>query len=89
MKRKTISQREARELRRRVAELESQEESRRNAWTHEYPGGVNIAQTAYNASTDFLPAVIHNSRRLGHAVVCVANENNIRYYALPLAKVRS
>lgn len=89
MKRKTISQREARELRRRVAELESLEESRRNAWARMYPGGVSIAQTTYNSAQEFLPAVIDNSRRLGHAVVCVADENKVRYYALPLAKVRS
>lgn len=86
MKRKTISQREARELRRRVAELESLEESRRKAWSREYPGGVNIAQTTHNSATDFLPAVINNSRRLGHAVVCIVDENKVRYYALPLAR---
>jgi len=89
MKRRTISQREARALRRRVEELEQQEEIRRNAWARDYPGGVNIAQASYAASTDFLPAVIHNSRQLGHAVVCVADENKVRYYALPLAKGRS
>lgn len=80
---KTISQREARALRRRVEELESAERQRRHTYARDYPGGVNIATQNYSAATEFLPAVVHNSRKLGHAVVCVADGARILYFALP------
>lgn len=88
MKRKAISQREARALRRRVEELERQEEQRRNAWAREYPGGVLIATSTFGSATEFPPAVIKNSRKLGHAVVVYADGNLVRYYALPLSRAR-
>jgi hypothetical protein len=80
-----ISQVEARRLRKRVEELELSESRRRNAWVRDYPGGVNIAQSSYASRTEFLPAVIRNSRLLGHAVVCTCDDQGtVLYYALPL-----
>lgn len=78
-----ISQVEARRLRARVSQLEQLESDRRRVYTRTYPGGVNIAQGNYGSATDFLPAVINNSRKLGHAVVCVADGGTILYYAIP------
>jgi hypothetical protein len=78
-----ISQNEARQLKRRVQQLESLERERRMRYARDYPGGVNIAHTTYASGTEFLPAVITNSRQLGHAVVCVADGNVVRYYAIP------
>jgi hypothetical protein len=79
----TISQAEARRLRKRVEQLESMERTQRGRYARQYPGGVNIAQSTFNAATDFLPAVIDNSRKLGHAVVVVADGATLLYYALP------
>jgi hypothetical protein len=84
----SISQREARELRREVQRLHAEEDRRRNSWVSEWPGGTNIAQSSFNAATDFLPAVIHNSRKLGHAVICTTDGSTVLYYALPLASVK-
>lgn len=83
-KRNSISQREARALRREVEQLRRERDRQRSAWAAEYPGGVNIAQATYGSSTEFLPAVIHNSRKLGHAVVCLTDGATVRYFALPL-----
>lgn len=83
-KRKPISQAEARRLRAENEQLHRERDQQRRAWARDYPGGVNIAQSTYNDSRDFLPAVIHNSRKLGHAVVCVADGEKVLYYALPL-----
>ena len=78
-----ITQTEARRLRRRVEQLERMERDRRRAYASNYPGGVNIAIYTYADSTDFLPAVVHTSRKLGHAVICVVDDRTIRYYAIP------
>jgi hypothetical protein len=84
-----ISQVEARRLRRRVDELERMERGRRMRYATDYPGGVNIASQNHAATTDFLPAVINTSRQLGHAVVCVADGNQVRYYAIPHPEMKS
>jgi hypothetical protein len=78
-----ISQVEARRLKRRVEQLEFAETERRRVYTRNYPGGVNIAQQAHGSRTEFLPAVIANSRKLGHAVVCTVDEGLVLYYAIP------
>lgn len=81
---KPISQREARQLRKRVAELERQEDSRRNAWVQQYPGGVHIASFSFdNDRTEI--ACIGTARRLGHAVVAIHDGvRHVSFYALPL-----
>ena len=58
-----ISQAEARRLRAENEQLRRERDRQRNAWVRDYPGGVNIAQSTYNDSRDFLPAVIANSRK--------------------------
>lgn len=78
-----ISQAEARRLKRRVEELEREERRRRNVYLSVYPGGINIAQATYNSVDSFLPAVVKNSRLLGHAVVVVNDGATLRYYAIP------
>lgn len=81
-KQKIISQREARELRRRVAELESIEDRRRNAWADPYPGGANII--TINITSE-VRAAVHTARLLRHAVVVtLASDSSMRLYALPL-----
>lgn len=81
-----ISQREARRLRKRVQELEELLTRERRTWGAEYPGGVNIASAAYGKDTTVNAAVM-TARKLGHAVVCVADDASVRFYALPLANV--
>lgn len=81
-KQKIISQREARELRRRVVELESAEDRRRNAWADSYPGGANIMTISV---TSDVRAAIHTARLLKHAVVVtLSSDGGMRLHALPL-----
>jgi len=81
-KQKIISQREARELRRRAAELESIEDRRRNAWADSYPGGANIMTV--NIMSEVRTA-IHTARLLKHAVVVtLASDGAMKLHALPL-----
>lgn len=77
-----ISQREARRLRKRVAELEAMERRRRNAWNAEYPGGTHIGSFKFDERTDeaFRVAML-----LGHALVIGGrnDDGTRRIYALP------
>lgn len=85
---KRISQREARRLRKRVAELEGHEEHRRRAWGQEWFGGVNIVSATYPNSYDQVPTAIRTARKLGHAVIVLGDDSgNLRFMALPLPKV--
>lgn len=81
-----ISQREARRLKKRVAELEAQERERRAQWATDYPGGVNFWSIG-DCGADRMAAV-RTARKLGHAIVAVPDMNaaTIRLYALPVAK---
>jgi hypothetical protein len=66
-----ISQREARRLRRRVEQLERNEESRNNRWSGDYVGGVHL----WNATVpETVFAAIKVARALGHAVVAVNDD---------------
>jgi phage-related minor tail protein len=79
---KTISQREARALRRRVRELEQVLDRQQNAWAESWPGGVNIE--TFNTDSDTV-AKIQTARLLKHACVAVVRPNgDIAIYALPL-----
>jgi hypothetical protein len=81
-KRKPISQREARELKRRVTALEAMEDRRRNAWADTYPGGANIATLDV---PDFVRSAVHTARLLKHAVVVtLGSDGSMRLHALPL-----
>lgn len=77
-----ISQREARRLRKRVAELEAAERMRRNAWNAEHPGGTHIRSVSFGEGTE---AAIRVSMLLGHALVIGGknSDGSRRIYALP------
>jgi len=82
-----ISQREARRLRKRVEEFESQQDGQRRAWSADWPGGVEIARHTFDSSSAPVPTAVRVARRLGHAVVAVGDEGGwIRFMALPVAK---
>ena len=81
----TISQREARRLRKRVAELEDQDDSRRLRWAGDWPGGVEIARVQFSEMG--APMAIRTARKLKHAVVAIENGScEVRFLALPLAE---
>lgn len=79
-----ISQREARRLRKRVAELESLVSRQRERWGHDYPGGTHIGSTKPEAT---VYACVKTARALGHAVVTVENSGELMLFALPLPEV--
>lgn len=79
-----ISQREARRLKKRVAELEAQENTRRSSWAREYPGGVCIDTITATTETWH---IVNTARKLGHAVVVVPIPDfKLHVYGLKLAK---
>jgi hypothetical protein len=81
---KPITQREARALKARVAELERREENRRGNWFNDYPGGHHIGS---HTVSDITAAKIRTARLLKHAVVVTnGNVGELNFYALPLAK---
>lgn len=63
---KKISQREARELRRRVARLENHAEQKTRIWAQDWPGGVNITHVILD---DVTHAKVETARKLGCALV--------------------
>lgn len=69
---KKISQREARRLRKRVAELEKRNEQNASAWAREYIGGVHVATVGVS---DVNHAICRAARKLGHALVAVPGDN--------------
>lgn len=84
MKRKAITQREARAMRKRVSELEGVLEGQRNAWVRDWFGGTHIASFE-TAQDDDRFAAIFTARRLGHAVVLVATSyKSFNAYAIQL-----
>lgn len=82
MSAKKISQAEARRYKLMAEALMAQDERRRNAYTREYPGGVNIA--TLNSTDDASEAVreIKTARLLGHPVVAVNAGGGILFYAV-------
>ena len=80
-----ISQREARALRKRVAELEQMERDRRKFWSRNYPGGTHIGSITWNDPSLVCEAA-YTARKLGHAVVAVPADDRktMMLYALPL-----
>lgn len=81
-KRKRISQREARQLRKRVLALAAHLKAIRTGWFKSYPGGTNICSMQVVSTTT---VAIDTARKLGHAVVVVNDESTLRFYALPVA----
>lgn len=81
---KHISQRDARNLRKRVATLEAEREAQRRAWSTEWPGGTHITSVAAPAAE---ASAIRTARRLRHAVVATVRDNGeVLFYALPVSK---
>jgi len=82
----SISQREARRLRKRVEELEDVLSNQRRRWATDWPGGTNIWTTTGLAADKM--ASLRTAQVLRHAVVVVPHpsEDTVRYYALPVAK---
>lgn len=76
-----ISQREARRLRKRVADLERADSARRERWTQNYPGGTNIDTLTVSEVEWF---IVRTARMLGHACVVIpGNMPQLLVYALP------
>lgn len=76
-----ISQREARRLKKRVDELERNQEHMRNRWRSDWvPGWINIDSFVLS---DIQFARVSTARALKHAVVMVPadNGNEVRLYA--------
>ncbi len=83
-----ISQREARALRKRVAELERVIEGERNAYAAQWPCGVHLGDITW-PEPDSRASAVYTARRLGHAVVAIHNgDRTIRLYALPHPEVK-
>lgn len=87
MAHKKISQRDARSLRKRVEQLERDENQRRLVWVTDYPYGVEVARMELSADHPVRTAIV-TARKLGHAVVvgCAGGDTTVRFLALPLAK---
>jgi hypothetical protein len=76
-----ISQREARRMRKELKALHERDAARERSWSSDYPGGIHIATSSPNAD---VVAIIKTARKLGHAVVAMADDlGKILYYAAP------
>lgn len=84
---RTISQREARRLRKRVAELEDLDWQRWSSWASDFPGGTHIAAVDVSALPKSISA-IETARKLKHAVIALNDGETVRFYALPLADLK-
>lgn len=80
-----ISQREARNLRKRVAELEQILDRQRSIWASEWPKGIHIDNVEVKSEEWH---IVNTARKLGHAVVAVPIEGSfkLRMYGCPLPK---
>lgn len=76
---KKISQREARQLRKEVAELKAVLRSQHIHWSKDYPGGVHLTTIGLS---DVGAAKLLTAQRLSHALVARAENNELRIYAL-------
>ena len=86
-KRRVRTSKETLALRRRVRQLEYEENERRGNWSNSYPGGVHLATIDAQAE---ITAVVRTARRLSHAVVVIEQEEGekkrLLFYGLPLPK---
>lgn len=79
----TISQAEARRLKRRVRELEQTQRNQRNVWSKDYPGGTHIL--TMTVTSDYVKGAIKTAQRLSHTVVVKCFNGELLFYALPQA----
>jgi hypothetical protein len=82
-----ISQRQAKQWRKRALAAEDLLNRQRSSWVGEWPGGVQVAKTLCS-ETSQAPLAVATARRLAHAVVVTAEGRELSFYALPLAKAR-
>lgn len=76
---KHISQREARRLQKRVAQLESDQEIRLPHWRDAYPGGVNIETLMLG---EISAAKLDVATRLGFVIVAKIHGTSLRLHAV-------
>ena len=75
-----ISQREARRMKKRLAELEARDSARARHWSSEYPGGVNI-DTLTVHGVEYV--AIKTAWMLGHAVIVKpVRTNEVQVFAV-------
>ena len=82
MARTRISQREAKQLRKRVVALEEERARDRASWSTGYVGGVTFARVIHHETA--IQARL--ARKLNHAVVVTVDGDELAFHALPLAK---
>ncbi len=76
---KKISQREARQLRKLVAELERKIYDIKHPWGNDYPGGAHIATLTGTAE---LLTAVSTANRLGHPVVVSKRNGELHFYGV-------
>ncbi len=75
-----ISQREARKMRKRLAELDQMERVRRNRWASDYPGGVHL--TSLTVSDQAMAGRLAASNLFGAALVAKFDSGTLRIFAI-------
>lgn len=80
-----ISQQRARQLRKRVNELEQQIYQLKKSWGKDYPDGTHIL-TLDKGDTNGVEdaAVIHTARALGHPVIVMEQGGALHFYGVKL-----
>ena len=79
---KSISQREARRLKKRVEDLERAERARFDRWGGDYPGGVHLG--SWTTEKDWFYGSLQTAQKLSHVLVAKIRESGeIRFYAVP------
>ena len=76
-----ISQREARRLKARVRQLETERTEQRNKWIRDYPGGIPLGNIT--RERDWLSGRIEAARLLNHPVVVTEGEGKLYFFAVP------
>jgi len=84
--RSKISQREAHRLRKRVGELETILRRQANTWADDFIGGTHLGSVKREGEAIGLHIFgrLEAARMLKHAVVVQANDNCVKFFALPL-----
>lgn len=77
---KSITQAEARRLKRRVKYLEDRDRVRFNRWRTDYPGGINAVNFLMNEPT---LAALDMAVRLGCVLVAKIRGQHLDIYAVP------
>ena len=72
MARRTISQREAFRIRKRLEKLEAERDAQHRAYSSEWPSAIVVARITPN---DVTMTAIVTARKLGHAVIAVPQGN--------------